>query len=125
MATTTTTTKATKATKATTTKATTTKAAKATTKAPKLVGHPDTSLVAYILAETEKRIQARPSFYKTAADYHATKGTVFPRAANDAARATFTREQADKAFEMFDKKILHPSHLVGQVCYDIYRMNKG
>ena len=99
--------------------------AKKTSAAPKLVGHPDTSLVAYILAETEKRIQARPSFYKTAADYHATKGTVFPRAANDAARATFTREQADKAFEMFDKKILHPSHLVGQVCYDIYRMNKG
>jgi hypothetical protein len=117
---TTTTTKATKATKATTTKATT-----KATKAPKLVGHPDTSLVAFILAETEKRIQARPSFYKTAADYHATKGTVFPRAANDAARATFTREQADKAFEMFDKKVLHPSHLVGQVCYDIYRMNKG
>jgi hypothetical protein len=99
--------------------------AKKTTAAPKLVGHPDTSLIAYILAETEKRIQARPSFYKTAADYHAGKGTVFPRAANDAARATFTREQADKAFEMFDKKILHPSHLVGQVCYDIYRMNKG
>ena len=111
-----------KATAKTTTAKTT---AKKTTAAPKLVGHPDTALVAYILAETEKRIQARPSFYKTAADYHATKGTVFPRAANDAARATFTREQADKAFEMFDKKILHPSHLVGQVCYDIYRMNKG
>lgn len=125
MTTTTKTTAKTTAKKATAKTTTAKTPAKKTTAAPKLVGHPDTSLVAYILAETEKRIQARPSFYKTAADYHATKGTVFPRAANDAARATFTREQADKAFEMFDKKILHPSHLVGQVCYDIYRMNKG
>lgn len=123
--TTTTTTKATKATKAATTKATTTKATKATTKAPKLVGHPDASLVAYILAETEKRIKARPSFFTSAADHHKKEGTVFPRDKVTAARLALTKDKVDAYFAKFDKRVNHPSMMDSKACYDVYMMNKG
>lgn len=124
----TTTTKATKATKATTTKATT-KATKApavkTTKAPALVGHPDTSLIAYILAETEKRIQARPSFFTSAADHHKKEGTVFPRDKVTAARLALTKDKVDAYFAKFDKRVNHPSMMDSKACYDVYMMNKA
>lgn len=122
MATTTTT----KATKATTAKAT--KAPKATTKAtkaPALVGHPDASLVAYILAETEKRIKARPSFFTSAENHHKKEGTVFPRDKVTAARLALTKEKVDAYFAKFDKRVNHPSMMDSKACYDVYMMNKG
>lgn len=122
--TTTTTTKATKAAK-TTTKATTTKATKATTKAPKLVGHPDASLVAYILAETEKRIKARPSFFTSAENHHKKEGTVFPRDKVTPARLALTKDKVDAYFAKFDKHVNHPGMMDSKACYDVYMMNKG
>lgn len=118
-------TKATKATKATTTKATTTKATTKATKAPKLVGHPDTSLVAYILAETEKRIKARPSFYTSAEDHHKKEGTVFPRDKVTPARLALTKDKVDAYFAKFDKRVNHPSMIDSKACYDVYMMNKS
>lgn len=121
------TTTTTKATKATTTKATkATKATtKATTKARQLVGHPDASLIAYILAETEKRIQARPSFFTSAADHHKKEGTVFPRDKVTAARLALTKDKVDAYFAKFDKRVNHPSMMDSRACYDVYMMNKG
>ena len=102
-----------------------TTAKKTTAAAPKLVGHPDTALIAYILAETEKRIQARPSFFTSAADHHKTQGTVFPRDKVTAARLALTKEKVDAYFAKFDKRVNHPSMMDSKACYDVYMMNKA
>ena len=98
---------------------------KTTTAARQLVGHPDTSLIAYILAETEKRIQARPSFFTSASDHHKTAGTVFPRDKVTAARLALTKDKVDAYFAKFDKRVNHPGMMDSKACYDIYRMNMG
>lgn len=122
---TTTTTKATKATKATTTKAKATTTKKAAPAARQLVGHPDASLIAYILAETEKRIKARPSFFTSAENHHKKEGTVFPRDKVTAARLALTKDKVDAYFQKFDKRVNHPSMMDSKACYDVYMMNKG
>lgn len=124
----TTTTKATKATKAptkATTKAKATTTKKAASAARQLVGHPDVSLVAYILAETEKRIKARPSFYTSAENHHKKEGTVFPRDKVTPARLALTKDKVDAYFAKFDKHVNHPGMIDSKACFDVYMMNKG
>ena len=122
---TTTTTKAAKATTTTTKAAKATKATTKAAKAPALVGHPDASLVAYILAETEKRIKARPSFFTSAENHHKKEGTVFPRDKVTPARLALTKDKVDAYFAKFDKRVNHPGMMDSKACYDVYMMNKG
>ena len=108
-----------------TTPAKKTTAKKTTTAARQLVGHPDVSLVAYILAETEKRIKARPSFFTSAENHHKKEGTVFPRDKVTPARLALTKDKVDAYFAKFDKHVNHPGMTDSKACYDIYMMNKG
>lgn len=108
-----------------TTPAKKTTAKKTTTAARQLVGHPDVSLVAYILAETEKRIKARPSFFTSAEAHHKKEGTVFPRDKVTPARLALTKDKVDAYFAKFDKHVNHPGMIDSKACYDVYMMNKG
>ena len=120
-----TTTKTTAKTTAKTTPAKKTAAKKTTPAARQLVGHPDVSLVAYILAETEKRIKARPSFFTSAENHHKKEGTVFPRDKVTPARLALTKDKVDAYFAKFDKRVNHPSMMDSKACFDVYMMNKG
>lgn len=121
MATTKTTTKTAAKTKTAAVKTTT----KKTPAARQLVGHPDASLIAYILAETEKRIKARPSFFTSAENHHKKEGTIFPRDKVTPARLALTKDKVDAYFAKFDKRVNHPGMIDSKACYDIYMMNKG
>ena len=120
-----TTTKTTTKTAAKTAAVKTTPAKKTTPAARQLVGHPDASLVAYILAETEKRIKARPSFFTSAENHHKKEGTVFPRDKVTPARLALTKDKVDAYFAKFDKRVNHPGMIDSKACYDVYMMNKG